>query len=201
MWDLDTNIVEKSPEKEEVEPEAAAAEPVVEPAPASGPMSRPPRPRPWLVAAAAIVIAGLAAGWAITAWKLHDRSRLDAARSSALSAAQSYAIDMASYDYRHLDQDFGKVEQHSTASFQHDFAQSSASLKQVLVQYQATATAKVTGAGVSTASSSKATVVVFVDQTVTNSKAAGKSTTERSRMQLSLVHANGRWLLDKVQLV
>jgi hypothetical protein len=69
----------------------------------------------------------------------------------------------------HLQRDFGRVESEWTRSFRSSFIRSSDSLSKVLVQYKATASAKVLAADVSLISSSKAVVLLFANQTVANS--------------------------------
>ena len=44
-------------------------------------------------------------------------------------------VDLASYNYKHLDQDFGKVLAESTPSFKQNFTQSSEALKTAIVKY------------------------------------------------------------------
>jgi Mce-associated membrane protein len=77
--------------------------------------------------------------------------------------------------------------------------QSSAGLRSTLVQYHATSKATVIGAGLQSATTDRAVVLVFLDQIIANSQQAAP-TTDRSRVLLTLVHSNGRWLINDVKL-
>jgi Mce-associated membrane protein len=147
-----------------------------------------------------VVAIGLAVALALTMLQLGDNSNLDSARTSALAAARTYSVELAGYNYLHLDQDFAVVQSHSTPSFQHSFSQSSDALKSTLVKYHASASATVVAAGLVSASTSRAVALVFLDQTVTNSTQS-KPTTDRSQVEITLVHSSGRWLIDQVTLL
>ncbi len=96
---------------------------------------------------ALIVIVALAVALIISRVQLSNQDSLNAARSGAVAAAKTDAIDVATYSYLHLHRDFGKVEAQSTPSFRRSFIRSSGSLSKVLVQYKATASAKVVPRG------------------------------------------------------
>lgn len=125
---------------------------------------------------------------------------VDSARTSALAAARAYTTDIATYDYRNLQQDFATVEQHATPSFQAQYAQSSKALMSVLTAYHAIAKANVLAAGLQSATGSNAVADVFLDQTVTNSTQKAP-TTDHSRVQITLVRQHGEWLIDQLKLI
>lgn len=147
-----------------------------------------------------LVILGLAAALIVSQVQLSNQNSLNAARASAVAAAKKDANDVATYSYRHLHRDFGRVESESTPSFRRSFIRSSDSLSKVLVQYKATASAKVLAAGVSSITPSKAVVLLFVNQSVANSTQQGVSTDD-SRIEVTLVRSDGRWLLQDLKLV
>ena len=68
------------------------------------------------------------------------------------------------------------------------------------MQYKATASAKVLAAALSSISSSKAVVLLFVNQSVANSTQQGVSTDD-SRIEVTLVRGNGRWLLEDLKIL
>jgi Mce-associated membrane protein len=148
-----------------------------------------------------LVLAGLIAALVSTDLKLRQQEAIGSARASGLTAAKTDAVELASYDYRRLDQDFGAVRQHSTPSFQASFSQSSSALASVLVKYHATATASVVSAGVVSASTGRAVVLVFLEQTVTNSTQRSGPQKDQSRVEMTLVRSHGRWLIDQVKLL
>ena len=147
-----------------------------------------------------VVIVGLAVALIISQVQLSNQNSLNAERTSAVAAAKVFADDVASYSYRHLHRDFGRVENESTASFRRDFIRSSGSLTKVLAQYKATASAKVLEAGVSSISSDTAVVLVFLNQTVANTTQQGVKTDD-SRIKVMLVRRDGRWLLQDLKVV
>jgi Mce-associated membrane protein len=136
----------------------------------------------------------------LTQLSLNSENSLNGARTSAITAAKSYAADLATYNYKHLNQDFGKVLAESTPSFKQNFTQSSEALKTAIVKYDASASANVVGAGLVSATSSRAVVLVFLNQTVDNTIQKNKPTTE-SRVQITLVRSGGRWLIEQVSLL
>jgi Mce-associated membrane protein len=157
-----------------------------------------------LQVAAAVVIVLLVAALVVTQLQLSNangRTGLTSDQTSAVAAARTYAADVATYDYRHLTQSFAKVEAESTPSFKSSFIKSSNGLSKVLVQYKATATAKVLTAGLVSQTSSQAVVIVFVNQTVANTTDKGTSTTDDSRIKVTVDRSNGRWLLQQLKVL
>jgi Mce-associated membrane protein len=161
--------------------------------------------------AAAIVLAVVAVGAVIAlvvtllqlgneSSQVSSENALEAARTSAMSAAKTYSIELASYDYRQLTEDFGLVLSHSTPSFRKTFSQSSDALEPTLAKYHATAAAKVVAEGLVSSSTTQAVVLVFLDQTVTNSTQKAP-TTDRSQIEITLVGTPGSWLINQVTLL
>ncbi len=153
-----------------------------------------------LSAGAVIVIVALVVGLALSLSALGNRNALASSRASALSAARTYSVELASYNYRDLSRDFSAVAANSTPSFRRTFAESSDALKSTLSRYKATAVASVVSAGVVSASTSRAVVLVFLDQKIANSTQT-KPTTDRSQVEITLAASGGRWLIDKVTLL
>lgn len=145
-----------------------------------------------LVVAAGTVLALLVPSW------LHQR-QVNAARTSALAAARTYAVDFGSYDYQHLDRDFAKVAAHLTPGFKKSYLDSSTKLEAAIVQYKGKSTATVQGIAASTISTSKATVLILLDQTVTTSQSSTPRI-DRNRLQMNLVRQDGKWLIAKLLL-
>jgi Mce-associated membrane protein len=147
-----------------------------------------------------VVAVGLAVALVLTMQQVSNQNGVDSARTSALAAASKYSVELASYDYRHLVQDFGVVLAHSTPSFRSSFTESSNALKATLTKYHATASAKVVAAGVVSATASRVVALVLLDQTVTNSTQK-QPTTDRSQVEITLVLTGGTWLIDQVTLL
>jgi Mce-associated membrane protein len=173
---------------------------------ASGPEVREERPRTrerrrFLVieAVSLVLIVGLAAALILSQVQLSNQNSLNADRASAITAAKVYATNVASYNYRHLHRDFGRVENESTEPFRSDFRQSSDSLSKVLVQYQAVATATVVRAGIESITSSQAVVLLFVDQSVKNT--AQGTSTDTNRIAVTLVRGGNGWLMKDLKIL
>jgi Mce-associated membrane protein len=183
----------------------ASAEPP-ETSDAADRVRRSPRVTHWLAArkwaaAAILVIAVLAAALVVTQLQLGRQNTLNGDRASAMSAARTYAVELGSYNYQHLSQDFDVVKSHSTPSFRASFTQSSDALGSLLSKYHATATATAISAGVFSASGNEAVVLVFLNQQVTNTAKAGGASSDHSRVEITLINSGGRWLIDKVRLL
>jgi Mce-associated membrane protein len=161
-------------------------------------------PRRIYAALAALVAVLLVAALVVLIDKNGAQSAASARRDDVIAAATKYGGYLSSYSYKNLTgngSDWKLVTQNATASFNKDFASTSGSLGQLLQQYNATATGKVIAAGISSVTTSKAVVLLFIDQTVTNS--ANKSSTPQTqplRVILTLLHQHGRWLIDSLQL-
>ncbi len=181
-------------------PEAASEQETTRPRAARSVAARSWVRRNLLLSSLAVALVVVAVFLTLTQLSLNRSDSLNSARSSALAAAQSYAVDLASYNYQHLDQDFGKVLAESTPTFKQNFTQSSEALRTTLVRYDASASASVVAAGLVSATTSRAVVLVFLNQTVYNTLQKSKPTTE-SRVEITLLRSGGRWLIDEVSLL
>jgi Mce-associated membrane protein len=120
------------------------------------------------------------------------------ATAAAENAASVGAKAALSYDYRHLTADFSAAEKLMTPSFKADYiGQTTRNVKAPATKFHAVSVATIEGAGVASISSSKATVLVFVDQTVRNSQLSAPRL-DRSRVQVSLVRSHGKWLINNL---
>jgi Mce-associated membrane protein len=149
--------------------------------------------------ASAVIVVVLTVALVLSLLALGNRDAVNGARSDALAAARTYSVELAGYDYRHLDRDFGTVLANSTPRFRRSFAQSSSALKATLTRYHATAVAKIVSSGLVSATTSRAVVLVFLNQRITNTLKT--PSTDRSQVEITLVHTGGRWLIDDVSLL
>ncbi len=147
-----------------------------------------------------VLVTGLVVALILSLLALSNQDSQASSRTSALAAARTYAVQLASYNYGNLQRDFAAVAANSTPSFRRSFTESSDALKSTLTQYKATAAASVVSAGLVSSSTSEAVVLVFLTQKIENSSQA-KPTTDRSQVQITLVRSGGRWLINQVTLL
>lgn len=157
----------------------------------------------------AVVVAALLA---VVTQRLSSRTasthRLDAAASAsylagpgALTAEAAAARETRAtltYNYKTLAADFAAAEAGLTPKFRASYLGTTASsVTPLAAKYHAVSTATVSAAGVSVASPSAATVLLFVDQTVENTQLAHPRL-DRSRIKVSMLKLNGHWLVDNL---
>jgi Mce-associated membrane protein len=123
-----------------------------------------------------------------------------AAEAEVLAPAKAAAARILSYDYRHIDQDATATAAVLTGQF-HD--QYLTVMRQQIVpqapKQRAVVAAEILAAGVSGISpnANQASVVVFANQTVSNT-ATPQPSVAQVRVRLTLDHINGHWLVSKV---
>jgi len=137
-------------------------------------------------------------GWGAT--MLWDKNQTENARSSALDAGRRYATDLATYSYQNLDNNMSVVRAHSAGEFSGQYQQVASNLKDLILKYQSNSSAKIIQAGLVNGNRDTAEVLVFLDQTVTNTNSP-QPRVDRNRMQLSLIRQDGDWKLSNVQLM
>jgi Mce-associated membrane protein len=151
------------------------------------------------VAATVAVLAGALA--AVATMRASHRNAVDSSGKEAVAAASSKVPTMLSYDYRHLDEDFQRAEALLTPEFRKRYITTTAkAVKPLAAKYKAITSAAVTSAGLVSAEEDEATVLVFVAQTSTNSRAANPRL-DRSRVNVTMVRGDGGWLIDDLQPV
>jgi Mce-associated membrane protein len=149
------------------------------------------------------LVVGLLGLAGVATWQgldVRHQHRLTSARQQAGAVATTYAVDLTTYDYSHLDAQFAKVLSNSTGSFRSEYTAASASLRDLIAKFKATASGKVLDTAVINSDTGHAQVLLFVDQTVTNSN----STTpriDRSRMRMGLEKHGDRWLISSLDLL
>ncbi|WP_243788179.1 VirB8/TrbF family protein [Saccharopolyspora gloriosae] len=159
-----------------------------------GALRRPP------VLIAALVILLLLGGLGYTGLQLQAGAARDSARQEALVAGKQYALALTTYDHQNLQDNFGSVSDNASPAFARQYQEVSDGLTQLIQQYQATSKGEVLNAGVVQAEQDRAVLVLFVDQTITNTNSP-QPRVDRTRMQLTLVHPDDKWLIDDVKLI
>lgn len=122
-------------------------------------------------------------------------------RHSALAAAKADGKLLGTFRYEHINQDLKAMEDNSTKAFGHQYVVAQSNLTKLLAQYKADSIGSVAQAAVQSVSSNKATVLLFLNQAVTNSAVGSQPKSEPSRVIMTLVRPGSKWLISNVQVV
>lgn len=150
-----------------------------------------------------VVIAILAGALAFTLIHFNEQPSNTSQRISVLNAAATYGAELSTYNYKNLNgpgSPWALVEANATPAFRKDFAKTSGDLTKLLNQYNATAVGHVLNAGLQNLTSSRAVVLLFIDQDVTNTVQKPTKTVQPLRVLITLVRQNGKWLIDNLQV-
>ena len=145
------------------------------------------------------LIVGLLGASGFLGWQVWQQREIAAASRDAQAAAVHYAQVLTSIDSNNVDQNFAEVLNGATGEFKDMYSQSSAQLRQLLVDNKATARGVVIDSAVKSASKDQVVVLMFVDQTVANS-AAPDPRIDRSRVKMTMDKVDGVWRASKVEL-
>lgn len=152
---------------------------------------------PAVVGALAVALVAALVGLGLM-WRALDQEKdRDAALDDAVRTAREVAVAMASYDYRSVDKDFAWVDEAGTKKFKEVFSGVVETIKPVIVQNNGHADATVMKAAGELDGDTKATVLLFVDQDISDNS-QDEPFTELSRVEMNLVLQGDRWLVDKV---
>ena len=158
---------------------------------------------PWrrriLAAAVVLALIGALAGPGFLGWKLWQSYQVTQAGEAAQRAAVSYAQVLTSIDSNKVDENFAQVLDGATGEFKDMYSQSSVELRQLLIDNKATSHGVVVESAVQSASKDKVIVLLFVDQSVSNTSVPD-ARIDRSRIKMTMEHVDGRWRASKVEL-
>lgn len=150
---------------------------------------------PVLIGASVAALAG--AGF--FGWQFWQQHQLDQAREGAQRSAVSYAQVLTSVDSNNVDDNFKQVLDGATGEFKDMYSKSSVELRQLLIENKASAHGVVVESAVQEASKDRAVVLLFIDQSVANTKLPDPRI-DRSRMKMTLEKVDGSWRASKVEL-
>ena len=145
---------------------------------------------------AVLAVAALLAGGGYAGWKLYENHAVDQAEQQAVATAKDYAVTLTSIDSGSIDQNFSEVLNGATGEFKDMYSRSSNQLKQMLVDNKATSKGVVVDAGVKSATTDRVVVMLFVDQSITNT-ASPEPRVDRSRVLMTMDKVDGRWLVSQ----
>lgn len=155
------------------------------------------RPRALL---AALLVAAVLGGTGYLAWEYFSLRSQEAARTQAMDAASRFAANLSSYDFNKLQENFSGVTEDATLRFAQQYEQVGSKLTELIKKHQAVSKGEVVASGVQSFEEDRAVVVLFVDQTITNTNSP-QPRIDRNRMRMTLVRQDGRWLVDDVALL
>lgn len=133
-------------------------------------------------------------------WRQWQDHQVKAASEQAQQAAITYAQVLTSIDSNKVDENFKQVLDGATGEFKDMYTQSSVKLRQLLIDNKATAHGVVVDSAIQSGSTDRVVVLLFIDQTVTNT-AAPDPRIDRSRIKMTMEKVDGRWRASKVQLL
>ena len=132
-----------------------------------------------------------------------DAVRAAAAGKAADKAARVAVVEMTTYSYKTVNQDFAWVDEAGTAKFQKQYAEVSKPIKKLVVQLKATAKGTVVASAPIVKDDDHVTVLLFIDQQISN---PGNSTSgpqkglDQPRVTMKMVRQGARWLVDEVNI-
>ncbi|MFH9063020.1 hypothetical protein ACH4GM_17640 [Streptomyces coeruleorubidus] len=154
-----------------------------------------------------VMTAGLVAATVVTtaltlwlAFGLYQQREADQRRQGILAAARQSALNFTSLDYRHYDRDSANVLAGATGEFKKQFTAQTDQLTKLVAQNKSVSEGQVLEAGIVRSDEDSARVLVVADSKVTNT-AAPEGEARTYRLQLDLVHKDGRWLTSDVEFV
>jgi Mce-associated membrane protein len=151
--------------------------------------------------------AGLVASTVITAalalwlaFGMYEQREADQRRQGILAAARQSALNFTSLDYRHYDRDSANVLAGATGDFKKQFTAQTEQLTKLVARNKSVSEGQVLEAGIVRSDENSARVLVVADSKVTNT-AVPEGEARTYRLQLDLVHEDGRWLTSDVEFV
>jgi Mce-associated membrane protein len=149
------------------------------------------------------LVAATVATTALTLWLafgLYQQREADQRRQGILAAARQSALNFTSLDYRHYDRDSANVLAGATGAFKKQFTVQTDQLTKLVAHNKSVSEGQVLEAGIVRSDEDSARVLVVADSKVTNT-AAPEGEARTYRLQLDLVHKDGRWLTSDVEFV
>lgn len=154
-----------------------------------------------LVVTTLVALAGLVL--AARLWQdnrqLEQSVALETAESEATRAAAEIAVAMTTYDHRTLGEDFAWVEEDGTRSFRETYAESTEPIRGLIERTRAIASGTVTDSAGTAQDADTVEVLLFVDQELQRADEQ-RSSVDSSRVVMTMVRQDGRWLVDEVDL-
>ncbi len=126
-------------------------------------------------------------------------SELVDAALEAEQAARDTVVQMTTYSFRTVDDDFDWVDAAGTKKFQENFADAAKAAVAYVKTLKATAVGTVMDSAATAADADHVKVLLFVDQEI-RSKGESGSRLDQPRVTMQMVRQDGEWLVDEVQV-
>jgi Mce-associated membrane protein len=148
----------------------------------------------------AVVLVACAALTAVAAVQLHHRSQTDDRQQAALAAARQVAVDFTTVDYRHLKADFARTAKLATPTLSKNYLAQSTEASSYITKAKAVSKGSVASSALSKISPNSATVLVAVNETVTNTSTP-KGAVQYYRLSIGMTRSGSHWLASAVSPV
>lgn len=160
----------------------------------------------WPVVAAvgvlALLLVAAAVALGLGRWdyrEVRDQDAVEAASRTAPAAAERASAAILSYDYETLDADEKAAERYMTAGYKKQYADTFDRLvRPNASKVKAKVEAEVKASGVAHADADRVNVLLYVNQTTTSTANGGTPQVALNRVQLSMVHRGGAWLVADI---
>jgi Mce-associated membrane protein len=157
------------------------------------------------LAAAAVIlvlVAGLATFLVLRVSEANSDGGTQSSKNAVIDAAVTTVENAFGYSYKNIDHDFAVAETGMAPALRAAYAaKAQQDAKATAVRIHEVVTASVdpkAGAAVVSDTGAKAQVLVFLDQTTSNTKLAAPRL-DRSRVLVSLTNSGGKWLVTNFQ--
>ena len=146
----------------------------------------------WLLVGVIALLAAVAGFCGFRWWQAERAADLG---REAVDRAREYAITLGTYDHTTFDESLAAVAAISTEEFAARYSQVAGDLRALVEQGEGSSVARAEYAGLESVAGDTATVLVFLDQDVTNVLATD-GRTDATRFVVTVKRVDGRWLLD-----
>lgn len=148
-----------------------------------------------IVVVLALLVAGSGAASGLLSAQASDDAATQANEASATAAAKTEMPQLLTYSYKTIAADLNRANADTTGQFRGEFSvMASQDIAPQAKQQQTVATAVAPVVAPVASSGDQVSVLVFVDQSVTN-KVQPKAQIEGSELLVTMQKVNGRWLI------
>lgn len=133
-------------------------------------------------------------------WQLTQRDAVATAGQAALDTARNYVVALTTVDTKDIDKNFAEVLNGATGEFKDMYGQSSAQLRQLLIDNKAVSHGTVIDAGLTSATKTKVETLLFVDQSISN-VVNPDPRIDRLRIKITMELVDNRWLASHVEIL